>query len=86
MGAMRFEAIIFDFDGVIVDSEWLANAVLADVLTEQGYARNGCKSKLQGVPPPAKKREMPPVGMAVNWAVRRRASSRTDELLLLRQT
>ena len=35
---MRFEAIIFDFDGVIVDSEWLANAVLADVLTEQGYA------------------------------------------------
>ena len=35
---MRFEAIIFDFDGVIVDSEWLANAVLADVLTEQGFA------------------------------------------------
>lgn len=35
---MRFEAIIFDFDGVIVDSEWLANAVLADVLTGQGYA------------------------------------------------
>jgi len=34
---MKFEAIIFDFDGVIVDSEWLANAVLADVLTEQGY-------------------------------------------------
>jgi HAD superfamily hydrolase (TIGR01509 family) len=35
---MRFEAIVFDFDGVIVDSEWLANAVLADVLTEQGFA------------------------------------------------
>jgi HAD superfamily hydrolase (TIGR01509 family) len=35
---MLFEAIIFDFDGVIVDSEWLANAVLADVLTGQGYA------------------------------------------------
>lgn len=35
---MKFEAIIFDFDGVIVDSEWLANAVLADVLTEQGFA------------------------------------------------
>lgn len=35
---MRFQAIIFDFDGVIVDSEWLANAVLADVLTEQGFA------------------------------------------------
>ncbi len=37
-GPMLLEAIIFDFDGVIVDSEWLANAVLADVLTEQGYA------------------------------------------------
>jgi HAD superfamily hydrolase (TIGR01509 family) len=35
---VKFKAIIFDFDGVIVDSEWLANAVLADVLTEQGYA------------------------------------------------
>jgi HAD superfamily hydrolase (TIGR01509 family) len=35
---VKFEAMIFDFDGVIVDSEWLANAVLADVLTEQGYA------------------------------------------------
>jgi HAD superfamily hydrolase (TIGR01509 family) len=35
---MTFEAIIFDFDGVIVDSEWLANCMLADVLTEQGFA------------------------------------------------
>ncbi len=35
---MKFEALIFDFDGVIVDSEWLANAMLADVLTEQGFA------------------------------------------------
>lgn len=34
---MKFEAIIFDFDGVIVDSEWLANAMLADVLTREGY-------------------------------------------------
>ena len=34
---MPFRAIIFDFDGVIVDSEWLSNAVLADVLTELGY-------------------------------------------------
>ena len=34
---MKFEAIIFDFDGVIVDSEWLSNAVLADVLTELGH-------------------------------------------------
>ena len=29
---MRFEAIIFDFDGVVVDSEALANAAMADVL------------------------------------------------------
>jgi HAD superfamily hydrolase (TIGR01509 family) len=35
---MRFEAIIFDFDGVIVDSEWLANSVMADILTRHGHA------------------------------------------------
>jgi len=34
---MRFEAIIFDFDGVIVDSEILSNAVLAEALTEFGH-------------------------------------------------
>jgi HAD superfamily hydrolase (TIGR01509 family) len=34
---LRFEAIIFDFDGVIVDSEALANSVLAEVLTERGF-------------------------------------------------
>lgn len=34
---MKFEAIIFDFDGVIVDSEALANAALAEVLISQGY-------------------------------------------------
>lgn len=34
---MSFEAIIFDFDGVIVDSEWMSNAVLAEMLTELGY-------------------------------------------------
>ena len=33
---MIFEAIIFDFDGVIVDSETVANAALADLLTAQG--------------------------------------------------
>ncbi len=33
---MRFEAIIFDFDGVIVDSEIVFNAVLAEVLTGLG--------------------------------------------------
>jgi len=30
------DAVIFDFDGVIVDSEWIANEVLAQVLTENG--------------------------------------------------
>jgi HAD superfamily hydrolase (TIGR01509 family) len=33
---LRPDAIIFDFDGVIVDSEWIANEVLAQVLTENG--------------------------------------------------
>jgi HAD superfamily hydrolase (TIGR01509 family) len=48
---MLFEAIIFDFDGVIVDSEWLANAVLADVLTGQGYAvtREECLALYSGL-------------------------------------
>jgi HAD superfamily hydrolase (TIGR01509 family) len=32
-----FQAIIFDFDGVIVDSEILSNAVLADALTDLGH-------------------------------------------------
>lgn len=34
---MRFEAIIFDFDGVIADSERLSNLVLAEALTELGH-------------------------------------------------
>ncbi|HEY0112297.1 MAG TPA: HAD family phosphatase [Allosphingosinicella sp.] len=34
---MIFQAIIFDFDGVIVDSEILSNAVLAEALTELGH-------------------------------------------------
>jgi HAD superfamily hydrolase (TIGR01509 family) len=38
---VRFDAIIFDFDGVIVDSEHVANAALADVLTAQGYPVTG---------------------------------------------
>jgi HAD superfamily hydrolase (TIGR01509 family) len=36
MGA-RFEAIIFDFDGVIVDSEVVANAAMAEILTRAGH-------------------------------------------------
>jgi HAD superfamily hydrolase (TIGR01509 family) len=35
---LRFEALIFDFDGVIVDSEVAANAALADVLTAHGHS------------------------------------------------
>ena len=38
---MRFEAIIFDFDGVVVDSEALANAAMADVLAKLGYEISG---------------------------------------------
>lgn len=34
---MIFQAIIFDFDGVIVDSEILSNAVLAEALTAFGH-------------------------------------------------
>jgi HAD superfamily hydrolase (TIGR01509 family) len=34
---MIFEAIIFDFDGVIVDSEVVANAALAELLTKAGH-------------------------------------------------
>jgi HAD superfamily hydrolase (TIGR01509 family) len=36
-GSVRFEAIIFDFDGVIVDSEVVANAAMAEVLTRAGH-------------------------------------------------
>jgi beta-phosphoglucomutase-like phosphatase (HAD superfamily) len=38
MGGGRFELIVFDFDGVIADSETLANQVLADRLTALGFA------------------------------------------------
>ncbi|MGW0825597.1 HAD family hydrolase [Streptomyces sp. NPDC002845] len=34
---MRYDLVIFDNDGVLVDSEPLANAVLAAYLTELGY-------------------------------------------------
>jgi HAD superfamily hydrolase (TIGR01509 family) len=34
---LKFDAVIFDFDGVIVDSEYAANAALAEVLTAEGY-------------------------------------------------
>ena len=34
---MRFDAIIFDFDGVLLESEFKLNKVTADVLTELGH-------------------------------------------------
>ena len=34
---MRFEALIFDFDGVLLESEWAGNAQLADWLTGIGH-------------------------------------------------
>lgn len=35
---MRFEAVLFDCDGVLVDSEPIVNRVLRDMLVERGWA------------------------------------------------
>ncbi|MBB3912341.1 HAD family hydrolase [Sphingomonas desiccabilis] len=34
---MRFDAILFDFDGVLLESEWAGNRHLADYLTASGH-------------------------------------------------
>lgn len=34
----RYDLVIFDYDGVIADSELLNNRVLAELLTEAGLA------------------------------------------------
>ena len=34
---MRFDGLIFDFDGVLVESEWAGNAHIADYLTARGH-------------------------------------------------
>ena len=34
---MKFEAILFDCDGVLVDSEPITNGVLRDMLEERGW-------------------------------------------------
>ena len=34
---MRFDALLFDFDGVLIESEYLGNKHLADWLTEAGH-------------------------------------------------
>jgi HAD superfamily hydrolase (TIGR01509 family) len=37
MGNMKFEAVLFDCDGVLVDSEPITNGVLRDMLQERGW-------------------------------------------------
>lgn len=34
---MRFDGLIFDFDGVLLESEWAGNAQIADYLTARGH-------------------------------------------------
>ncbi|HYN45468.1 MAG TPA: HAD family phosphatase [Allosphingosinicella sp.] len=34
---MRFDALIFDFDGVLLESEWAGNRQIADYLTQIGH-------------------------------------------------
>jgi len=34
---MRFDAVLFDCDGVLVDSEPVVNRVLRDMLAERGW-------------------------------------------------
>jgi HAD superfamily hydrolase (TIGR01509 family) len=35
--SIRFDAILFDFDGVLIDSEWFGNTHLAEYLTASGH-------------------------------------------------
>ena len=46
----RFDLVIFDNDGVLVDSEWLANGILAGLLTEYGLpcTREDCVRDYMG--------------------------------------
>ena len=39
-GGFKVGALIFDFDGVIADSEALANTVLAEIITALGHPTN----------------------------------------------
>jgi HAD superfamily hydrolase (TIGR01509 family) len=36
-GSIRFDALIFDFDGVLLESEWAGNKQIADWLTARGH-------------------------------------------------
>ena len=42
---MKFEAILFDCDGVLVDSEPIVNGVLRDMLEERGWAMSAAECK-----------------------------------------
>ena len=48
--AERFDLVIFDNDGVLVDSEWHANGILADLLCEAGLpsTRESCIAEYMG--------------------------------------
>ena len=41
---MRFEAIIFDFDGVLLESEFEANVQLAELLTDLGHRHTAAET------------------------------------------
>ena len=41
MSASRFDAVLFDCDGVLVDSEPITNGVLRDMLQERGWTLSG---------------------------------------------
>lgn len=45
-----FELVIVDNDGILVDSEWYANGILADLLCEAGLpsTREGCIAEYMG--------------------------------------
>jgi beta-phosphoglucomutase-like phosphatase (HAD superfamily) len=50
MAAYCFDLVIFDNDGVLVDSEWHANGILADLLCEAGLpsTRESCIAEYMG--------------------------------------
>lgn len=41
---VRFDALIFDFDGVLLESEWAGNAQIADYLTARGHPTSVAES------------------------------------------
>ena len=41
---MRYDAIIFDFDGVLLESEFEGNQLLAELLTNLGHPTSGAEA------------------------------------------